>query len=57
MHSNHTLGHLSKGNPSDEKEYQFLEIGFFNGKGFDIYTEFLPAAEMHSMEILCRGFD
>lgn len=32
---------------------QFLEVGFFYGKGFDTYSEFLPEAELHSMEISC----
>jgi hypothetical protein len=33
--------------------FQFLEIGFYTGKGYDAYTEFMPAAEAHSMEISC----
>jgi hypothetical protein len=33
--------------------FQFLEIGYYNGKGFDAYTELLPNAEKHSMEIAC----
>jgi len=33
--------------------FQFLEIGYFNGNGFDSYTDFLPNAEKHSMEISC----
>jgi hypothetical protein len=33
--------------------FQFLEIGYFNGKGFDAYTELLPNAEKHSLEIAC----
>ena len=33
--------------------FQFLEIGYFNGRGFDAYTEFLPKAEKHSLEISC----
>ena len=32
---------------------QFLEIGYYNGKGFDAYSQFLPNAELHSMEISC----
>jgi hypothetical protein len=37
----------------DTEPFQFLEIGFFNGKGYDTYKEFMPAAEAHSMEIAC----
>mmetsp|Transcript_102 Transcript_102/g.207 ORF Transcript_102/g.207 Transcript_102/m.207 type:complete len:373 (+) Transcript_102:84-1202(+) len=33
--------------------FQFLEIGFYNGKGFESYMEFMPNAEAHSMEISC----
>lgn len=33
--------------------FQFLEIGYYNGKGFDAYSSFLPNAEKHSMEISC----
>lgn len=33
--------------------FQFLEIGYYNGRGFDAYTDFLPAAEKHSLEISC----
>jgi hypothetical protein len=33
--------------------FQFLEIGYFNGRGFDAYTELLPNAEKHSLEIAC----
>jgi len=32
---------------------QFLEIGYYNGKGFEAYTNYLPSAELHSMEISC----
>lgn len=37
----------------DVEPFQFLEIGYYNGKGFDAYSEFLPRAEAHSMEISC----
>jgi hypothetical protein len=37
----------------DTPAFQFLEIGFYNGKGYDAYKEFMPAAEAHSMEISC----
>jgi len=34
--------------------FQFLEIGFFHGKGYETYREFLSdTAEAHSMEISC----
>jgi hypothetical protein len=37
----------------DVEPFQFLEIGFYNGKGYDTYVEFMPNAELHSMEIAC----
>ena len=37
----------------DAEPFQFLEIGFYNGKGYDAYKQFLPRAEHHSMEIAC----
>lgn len=37
----------------DSPEFQFLEIGFYNGRGFEAYLDFLPNAEAHSMEISC----
>lgn len=37
----------------DVAPFQFLEVGFFNGGGYDTYREFLPNAECHSMEIAC----
>jgi hypothetical protein len=34
--------------------FQFLEIGFYNGNGYDTYRSFFSsAAELHSMEISC----
>lgn len=33
--------------------FQFLEIGFYNGMGYDSYKQFMPAAELHSMELNC----
>mmetsp|Transcript_9608 Transcript_9608/g.15997 ORF Transcript_9608/g.15997 Transcript_9608/m.15997 type:complete len:381 (-) Transcript_9608:132-1274(-) len=34
--------------------FQFLEIGFFNGRGYQTYREFFTdKAEVHSMEISC----
>lgn len=37
----------------DAAKFQFLEIGFYSGKGFAAYQEFLPQAEAHSIEIAC----
>jgi hypothetical protein len=36
--------------------FQFLEIGYFTGKGYETYDKFFsdaPKAELHSMEISC----
>ncbi|KAL7526179.1 hypothetical protein ACHAWF_001664 [Thalassiosira exigua] len=41
---------------SSQEPMQFLEIGYFQGKGFQAYTEYMsrnPNAELHSMEIAC----
>lgn len=37
----------------DAEPFQFLEIGYFRGSGYDAYSQFLPQAEMHSFEIRC----
>ncbi|KAL7505654.1 hypothetical protein ACHAXN_003099 [Cyclotella atomus] len=37
----------------DTDPFQFLEIGFFHGAGYDTYREFLPNGECHSIEIAC----
>eukprot|EP00542_Grammatophora_oceanica_P009888 CAMPEP_0194042840 /NCGR_PEP_ID=MMETSP0009_2-20130614/14573_1 /TAXON_ID=210454 /ORGANISM="Grammatophora oceanica, Strain CCMP 410" /LENGTH=401 /DNA_ID=CAMNT_0038686847 /DNA_START=98 /DNA_END=1303 /DNA_ORIENTATION=+ len=37
----------------DTEPFQFLEIGFYNGLGYETYKEFMPKGEMHSMEISC----
>ena len=37
----------------DTDPFQFLEIGFYNGAGYDTYREFLPNGECHSIEIAC----
>lgn len=37
----------------DIEPFQFLEVGFFNGGGYDTYREFLPKGECHSIEIAC----
>jgi len=44
------LGAFSR---NDTAPFQFLEIGYFTGKGFEAYMNFLPQAEAHSMEISC----
>lgn len=38
---------------ADAPRFQFLEIGYFNGHGFDAFMEFLPNAEAHSLEVSC----
>ena len=37
----------------DSDPIQFLEIGFYKGNGFEAYSQMLPRAEKHSMEISC----
>jgi hypothetical protein len=44
------LGHLSR---SDAEPFQGLEIGFYQGSGFETYQRWLPNAELHTMEISC----
>lgn len=44
------LGRYSR---NDTAPFQFLEIGYFRGKGFETYMDFFPNAEAHSMEISC----
>ena len=44
---------LKKYSTDDADPFQFLEIGFYNGNGFDAYKQFLPKAETHSIEIAC----
>jgi len=44
---------LGKYSTVDAPPIQFLEIGYFNGAGFEAYTNFLPNAELHSIEIAC----
>lgn len=39
--------------PMAAERFQFLEIGFYNGKGFAAYQKFLPNADHHSLEISC----
>jgi len=54
-HFYHTMyqDKLGKYSTDDAEPFQFLEIGYFEGRGFDAYTEFLPKGELHSMEISC----
>jgi len=57
-HWYHTLYHqwISKYALPTAEPFQFLEIGFFQGRGFETYTQFFdeaPNAELHSMEISC----
>lgn len=54
-HFYHTLYNkwLGRYSTNDAEPFQFLEVGYYNGKGFDAYKEFLPRAEAHSMEIAC----
>jgi len=33
--------------------FQFLEVGFYHGEGYDAYTNFMPRGEAHSIEISC----
>lgn len=37
----------------DAAPFQFLEVGFFHGNGYDMYREFLPRGDCHSIEISC----
>lgn len=37
----------------DVDPFQFVEVGFFQGAGYDTYREFLPRGECHSIEIAC----
>ena len=55
-HWYHTIYQQRMGHYSLEtnRPFQFLEIGFYNGAGYDTYREFLPdTTEVHSMEISC----
>ncbi|GKZ00293.1 hypothetical protein MPSEU_000982200 [Mayamaea pseudoterrestris] len=48
---NARLGPLFAGDNAEP--FQMLEIGFFNGRGFDAFRKFMPRAEAHSLEISC----
>eukprot|EP00980_Cylindrotheca_fusiformis_P000972 scaffold265_cov131-Cylindrotheca_fusiformis.AAC.7 len=37
----------------DTEPFQFLEIGFYHGQGLQAFTDFLPKAEKHGIEISC----
>lgn len=37
----------------DSDPIQFLEIGFYQGMGFEAFSQMLPRAEKHSIEISC----
>mmetsp|Transcript_10244 Transcript_10244/g.16929 ORF Transcript_10244/g.16929 Transcript_10244/m.16929 type:complete len:377 (+) Transcript_10244:131-1261(+) len=54
-HFYHTLYQQKLGSYShkDAEPFQFLEVGFFNGNGYDMYRKFLPRGECHSIEISC----
>jgi len=54
-HFYHTMYQKWLGSSSidDSEPFQFLEIGFYNGDGYDTYTNFMPRGEAHSMEISC----
>lgn len=47
-----TIYHDRLGHMRDE-EFQALEIGFYNGKGYESYLEYFHRAEFHSLEISC----
>ena len=44
---------LGKYSSDDSDPIQFLEIGYYNGRGFEAYSKFMSKAELHSMEISC----
>jgi len=44
---------LGKYSTDDIEPFQFLEIGYFQGRGFDAYSKYMPRGELHSMEISC----
>mmetsp|Transcript_27458 Transcript_27458/g.66678 ORF Transcript_27458/g.66678 Transcript_27458/m.66678 type:complete len:351 (-) Transcript_27458:427-1479(-) len=48
---NRWLGQYST---DDAERIQFLEIGYYTGMGFDAFSEFLPNAELHSIEVSCQ---
>jgi hypothetical protein len=55
LHFYHTMYNkwLGPYSRDDTEPFQFLEIGFYNGFGFDAFLSFLPRAEAHSLEIAC----
>ena len=40
---------------SSKENVQFLEIGFYQGKGFESYRQMLPHAELHAIELSCEN--
>jgi len=44
---------LAKYSSDDAERIQFLEIGFYMGYGFESYSQFIPRAETHSIEMAC----
>lgn len=54
-HFYHTMYQQTIGSYSldDAAPFQFLEVGFFHGNGYDMYREFLPRGDCHSIEISC----
>ena len=44
------LGYYSR---DDSQPFQFLEVGFYQGRGYDTFRTFMPHAEVHSIEISC----
>jgi len=59
-HWYHTLyqQRLGKYSLEETEPFQFLEIGFFKGNGYQTYRDFFAAtAEVHSMEITCGPKD
>ena len=49
-HFYHTMYQKYQGSFSlnDAKLFQFLEVGFSRGSGYDLYREFLPRGGCHS---------
>lgn len=42
------LGLLTR---SDVQPFQFLEIGYYKGAGYTMFSEFMPKAEVHSIDV------
>ena len=55
-HFYHTLYQQKLGpyySKEDAEPFQFLEVGFYQGRGYDAFRQFLPSGECHSIEISC----